>query len=925
MSGYSSFEGENAKMRKNFEGSGKVRPGVKPVVMVLLAVVMACAAGMAAGRRSSPARAVAREVSANGDVLRSTLKNGLRVVVVRDTLAPVVTTVVNYRVGSNEAPEGFPGMAHALEHMMFRGSPGLDANQLADISAAMGGDSNADTQQTVTQYFFTVPSEDLDVALHIESIRMSAADNSDKEWAQERGAIEQEVAQDLSNPEYVFYTKLLQAMYRGTPYAHDALGTRPSFDTTTGAMLRDFYNTWYAPNNAILVIAGDVEPQAVLAKVKQLFGDIPSKKLPERPAVNLQPVAARTLQLPTDLPYGLALISFRMPGYGDKDFAAAEILSDVLSSQRGTLYALVPEGKALFAGFSIEGLPGTGLGYAIAAFPKGADTATLVKQVNDILAEDVKNGLPADLVEAAKRREAAEAEFRRNSIAGLAMSWSDALAIKGLNSPDEDVEAIMKVTPEDVNRVARQYLSFDHAITAVLSPQPSGKPISSKSFGGRESFAPSETKAVELPVWAKTALARLDVPESTVHPVVTKLPNGLKLIVQPESVSDTVSVYGDVRNNPDLETPPQQEGVDGVLSDLFSYGTESLDRIAYQKALDDIAADESAGTRFSVSVLADHFDRGVELLADNVLHPALPEKAFVSVQRQNAAAVAGQLESPDFLTSLAINAALFPATDPSLRKATPQTVMSLKLADVRNYYSHVFRPDLTTIVVIGKVTPEVAQKAIEKYFGSWTATGPAPRTDYPAVPENNPSATNVPDQSRVQDQVTLAQTVTMTRFSPDYYPLELGNHVLGGGFYATRLYRDLREKHGLVYYVGVSLGAGRTRSVYSVSYACDPPNVSKARAIVVRNLTEMQTTPVGPSELRQAKALLLREIPLGESSTGRIAGGLLSRATIGLPLDEPTVAAHRYMGLTAAQVQAAFKKWVRPGDLAQVVEGPKPQ
>ena len=521
--------------------------------------------------------------------------------------------------------------------------------------------------------------------------------------------------------------------------------------------------------------------------------------------------------------------------------------------------------------------------------------------------------------------EAAEAEFQRNSISGLAFAWSNALAVEGLNSPEEDVAAIMKVTPQDVNRVARQYLSPDHAITAVLTPQPSGKPISNKSFGGRESFAPSETKAVELPAWAKTALARLRVPESTVHPVVTKLPNGLKLIVQPESVSNTVSVYGHVRNNADLETPKNQEGVDSVLSDLFSYGTQSLDRIAYQKALDDIAADESAGTHFSISVLSSHFDRGVALLADNVLHPALPEKAFVSVQRQTAAAVAGQLQSPDFLTSQAINAALFPATDPSLRKATPKSVMSLTLGDVRNYYNHVFRPDLTTIVVIGKVTPAEARKAIESYFGKWTATGPVPNTDYPAVPNNKPSATNVPDKSRVQDQVTLSETVKMTRFSPDYYALQLGDHVLGGGFYASRLYRDLREKHGLVYYVGVSLGAGRTRTVYSVNYACDPPKVSQARTMIVRDLQQMQKAPVTPNELHQAKALLLREIPLGESSMGRIAGGLLSRAGIGLPLDEPTIAAHRYMTLTAAEVKAAFAKLIRPEDFTQVVEGPKPK
>ncbi len=150
-------------------------------------------------------------------VLRATLDNGLRVVIVPNDLAPVATIIVNYLVGSNEAPPGFPGMAHAQEHMMFRGNPGLSANQLANITAAMGGKFDADTQQTITQYFFTVPSDDLEVALHIEAIRMRDVLDSETLWSQERGAIEQEVAQDLSNPQYVFFTKLLAAMFKGTP------------------------------------------------------------------------------------------------------------------------------------------------------------------------------------------------------------------------------------------------------------------------------------------------------------------------------------------------------------------------------------------------------------------------------------------------------------------------------------------------------------------------------------------------------------------------------------------------------------------------------------------------------------------------------------------------------------------------------------
>lgn len=866
------------------------------------------------------------EPASSENVLRATLPNGLQVVIVRDPLAPVVTTVMNYKVGSDEAPAGFPGTAHAQEHMMFRGGPGLDADQLAEISAAMGGDFDADTQDTVTQYFFTVPAEDVDVALHVEAQRMSGIDNSQAQWDKERGAIEQEVAADISNPFYVFYAKVLSTMFAGTPYDHDALGTRPSFDKTTAAMLKEFYDTWYAPNNAVYIITGDVNPPAVLAQVKTLFASIPKKQIPERSAVNLSTVQSKTLNLGTDFPFGVAAITYRMPGTDSSDYAAAQVLSDVLSSQRGSLYALVPQGKALFAEFSnFTNLPKAGLGIALAGYPKGGDGAALVTNIQQILADDLKNGVPADLVEAAKAHELADAAFRANSISGLAFEWSNAVAAEGRTSPQDDVAAVQKVTVDDVNRVAREYLQPDHAITAILTPESSGKPISQKSFGGQESFAPSSVKPVALPEWASAAVSRVSIPEMPVHPVSSTLSNGIKLIVVPESVSNTVSVFGRIKSNSDLEEPQGQEGVSTVLGQLFEYGTTNLDRIAFRKALDDIAANESAGSSFSLQVLPSHFDRGLQLLADNELHPAMPAQAFKIVQMQTARSVAGELQSPAFLAELAVDKGLYPPTDPELRHATPQTVGLLTLADAQQYYSRVFRPDLTTIVVIGKISPDEAKSEIEKYFGDWKAAGSAPQTDYPKAPNNKPSTNAVPDKSRVQDEVTLAETLELNRFSPAYYALELGNHVLGGGFYAMRFYRDLRMNGGLVYFVGSNFDFGRTRTTYTVTYACDPPNVSKARNIVVRDLEAMRSSPVSDHELQQAKALVLREIPLSESSVQSIAGGLLSRSLIGLPLNEPELAARRYVKLTARDVQDAFQKWIRPGDLVQVTQGPNPQ
>jgi zinc protease len=881
----------------------------------------ASSAGLSASAPDQPSAAPPEQT-----VLRATLPNGLRVILVRNTLAPVVATSMTYLVGSDEAPAGFPGTAHALEHMMFRGSPGLSADQLADIGSVMGGNFNANTRESLTQYLFTVPSEDLDVALHIEALRMQALLATNADWDQERGAIEQEVAQDLSNPSYQLYEQLRAAMFAGTPYEHDALGTRPSFDRTTAQTLRDFHATWYAPNNAILVVVGDLDPPAAMARVRDLFGAIAPKTLPPFPQVIPQPAHRAVLRVSTDQPTGSLLLAMRVPGLRDPDVPALEVLADVLSSHRFGLYGLVPEGKAIDAGFAIDPLPQAGIAYAELSFPKGADARALEVEVRAILSRVLHYGVDPALVEAAKLQERRETEFLKNSIAGLASVWSEAVALYGLQSPDEDLERIEKVSVADVNRVARRYLDLTHAVSAVMIPEGTGRPVAGGGgFGGQESIALGEAHPTALPDWAESALTRLEVKPSTLQPVVTTLANGLTLVVQPTSVSDTVSVYGHIRNRAEVEAAPAQQGIASVLDQLLTYGSQKLDRLRFEEALDAIGAEEHAGTDFGVQVLAGDFERGVALLADNQLHPAMPRPALSVATTQYAQIVAARIRSSGYLSQRALRAGIFPADDPSLREATPEGVRALSLEDVRAYFGKVYRPDLTTIVVVGNVTAERARTVIERYFGPWAASGPKPDTELPAVPDNHRAAVAVPDVTRVQDYVMLAHSMSLTRSDPDYYALELGNTVLGGGFYSTRLSIDLRKNSGLVYGVGSTLQVGRTRGVYLLNYACDPQNVSKAEHIAVQEIRNMQAAPVSADELLRAKALLLRRIPLSESSVDEIAHGVLERRDLELPLDEPAIAARRYIALDAGAVQAAFRRWLRPDDLVRVTQGPAPQ
>lgn len=891
-------------------------------------------------------------------VTRTTLRNGLRVVIVPDPLAPVVSIYENYQVGADETPAGFPGMAHAQEHMTFRGCSGLSGDQIDAIFAQLGDDNNAYTRQNVTQYVVTVPTHDLEAALRLDSSCMKGVADSQKQWEMERGAIEQEVASDLSDPSYRLMTRIDRALFAGTPYALDAVGTKRSFDATSGKMLKQFHDRWYAPNNATLVIAGDVDPEATIATIRKLYEPIPRHPIPARPAIKFRPVKSQSFTLPSDDPYILTAVAFRMPGTDSPDFAATTILEDVLASQRGAIYGLVPAGKALDAGFELgESYRKASMGLAYAAIPTNANASAMDATLRKLLAEVAAKGVSAELVETAKRIEIADAEFERNSIPDLAELWSQALAAEGRDSPQQDIDAIKRVTVADVNRVAKRYLVDANAIVGTLRPEPSGAPIAGKGFGGRKKVASASLSgkgfggrkkatsapvagkrlgssekvssapaiAVHLPAWAESKLRDLTVPEWNLHPSDTTLPNGIRLIVQTDRTTPTVTLLGKVRETAEMQTPPGKDGVYTVLDGLFSYGSTSMDRLAFQKALDDIAATESAGDDFSLQVLKQDFDRGLQLLADNELHPALPASAFKVVQQQTSQYVADLIESPDYRAEIAAWQALLPNKDPQLRHPTPHSVDSLTLDDVKSYYQTTFRPDFTTIVIIGDLTPDEARIAIEKYFGEWKAVGTKPALDLPPVPPNHAAAIEVPDSASAQDGVGLYEELPMNRFNPDYYALQVGNSVLGDGFYASRLYRDLREKTGYVYDVSNELDAGRTRTTFSISYGCDHHNVSKARTLVARDLRQMQAADVTPAELQQAKALLLRQIPLQEADEETVAQGLLERAGFGLPLDEPVLAARRYESISAEQVRLAFAKWIRPDDFVQVILGPVPQ
>lgn len=545
--------------------------------------------------------------------------------------------------------------------------------------------------------------------------------------------------------------------------------------------------------------------------------------------------------------------------------------------------------------------------------------------MRDVIDAYRKSGVPDDLVEASKRREISQLEFNANSIEEQAFQWSEAVAVQRLSSPDAMENAFANVTTADVNRVLRAYLDNNRVVAAYAVPKNSGATGAGGSGPGKEdNMVPPKTHQ-PLPVWAQDILKHLSVPPKTLSPTSMTLANGIRLIVQPETITKTVVVSGQIENNPFVQEPIDQRGINDLTTGLFPFGTTTYSRVQFQTELDKISATVSAGTDFGVEVLSKDFDRGVQLLADDELHPAFDPKSFAIVQGQEVGQMRGEVTSPDYLAQVALNNALYPPDDPYRNFATVKSVSSVTLDDVKSWYAAAYRPDLTTIVVIGDTTPDAARATIEKYFGAWAASGPKPKTEAPPVPPNTSAQVVVPAHGRVQSSVELVELNDVRRTDPDWAPLLLANTALTGGFYSSILYHDLREVHGYAYSVGSALHTGKTRSSFQVTYACDPQNILPAEAAIVADLQRVQTTPLSETDLLRAKALLLGDVPIQQASYSGVSTMFLRYSSQGLPLDQYQLDAQNYLSASAAQVQAAFAKWIRPTGFVRIVTGPGPK
>ncbi|HEY0613334.1 MAG TPA: pitrilysin family protein, partial [Candidatus Elarobacter sp.] len=540
------------------------------------------------------------------------------------------------------------------------------------------------------------------------------------------------------------------------------------------------------------------------------------------------------------------------------------------------------------------------------------------------MADALAKGMDPDLFEASKRSELAGMTYARDSIVGLGDAIGANMVFPGDTDPSQFDALYGAITRDESNAVARRVYA-KASVVAVLQPgasnaraaqPPSGVTSSvSDNFAERTSNGP-----LVQPAWMKAGLAKPLTLRSAVAPTITTLPNGMRLLVQRVATNPTVFVDGLVRTSPQFD-PRGKEGVGELTSSLMDWGSAKYDYDAQRKAGDDRAAELSFGTSFSAHGRSRDFPALLDVLADDVKHPLLPADKFELVRSQLAAFAGRRALQAGYEAERQFDAALYPAGDPALRVPTERSIAALSLDDVKAYHAQYVRPDLTTLVVVGDVDPAEVAQQVQRAFGDWTASGPAPDPHLPPIPLPLPQKRVVTTAS--QDVTVQLGAPALPRTSPDYDPLTLANAIYGGnGSLESRLFREVREKRGLVYGATSSLQANRDRGTFTVSFSAVPSKIDAAEAVVRAELKRMQTEDVSADELARAKTRVVATQLNAEQATSAIAGDLLRIGLDELPASYYSTLAARYASITIADVKRAAQTWFHPDNLVEVRVGP---
>ena len=851
---------------------------------------------------------------------RFVLKNGLTLLVHEDHKAPIVAVNIWYHVGSKNERPGRTGFAHLFEHLMFNGSEHFNDDYFQPFERIGATDQNGTTNNDRTNYFENVPTTALDVALWMESDRMGhllgAIDTL--KLNEQRGVVQNEKRQGENQP----YGKVNMLMTEGTypaghPYSWSVIGSMQDLDAAKLDDVKEWFRTYYGPNNAVIVLAGDITPETARQKVEQFFGDIPAT-----PPIAKQDVwiARRTGShrevMQDRVPQGRIYKEWNIPQFGSADGDYLDLVTDVLAAGKTSrLYKrLVYDEQIATDVAAYVDLREIGGQLVIRATAKpGGDLARAERAIDEELARFIKSGPTASELRRVKTQSRANFIRGIERIGGFG-GKSDVLAVNEVYAGSADHyqvtrQRIAAATAANLQSAAARWLT-DGDWTLEVHPYP--------TFEAAASGAD------------RTKLPEAGTPPEARFPAIARatLPNGLKIVLaERHSIPQVnLTLLVDAGYAADQFAAP---GTASLALDMLDEGTTRRTALQISDTLSQLGANLGTGSQLDVSsvqlsTLKENLDPALDVFADVVLNPSFPQADFQRQQRQRLARIQREKVQPVQMALRVFPQLLYGANhaygNPLTGSGTEASVSGMTRDDLVRFHRTWFKPNHATLVIVGDVSMAEIQPKLTRLFSRWQA-GDVPQKNVGTVADQPRPLVYILDRPGAEQSIIFAADLAPPKANPREYAIEAMTSLLGGQF-TSRVNMNLREGKHWSYGAFTLVWDARGQRPF-IAYA--PVQTDKTKESMIEVDRELRgilgPRPVTPDELAKAQANLTLTLPGNWETMEAVQGSLEQLVTFGLDDHYYETYAQRVRALTIPDAAGAAQEAIRPDHLVWVVVG----
>ena len=880
-----------------------------------------------------------------GSIEEYTLKsNGLQILLLPEHSSPTLTFMVTYRVGSKNEVTGSTGATHILEHLMFKGTSQRDrskGNNVDQLLERTGARYNATTWLDRTNYYENLGSDQLPTVVEMEADRMRNLLLREEDRQTEMTVVRNEFERGENSPIQALYKEIYQAAFVAHPYHHSTIGHRSDIEKVSIEKLREFYNTFYWPDNATLSIIGDFKPVDALLLVKQSFGVYPRAPKPIPTVYTEEPpqsgprrvVVKRAGQL------GVVAIAHKIPAATHADYAALTLLSAILTDGKNSrLYKAVTDhnlstGVDADTGFNSDPT----LHIIFAPLAPGARHDEVEKIMVQELERLKKDGVSETELKAAIAKTRADAAYKRDGSFAVAGNLNECIAAGDWSLFYTLDEATLGVTIADIRRVANTYLNGDQSTTGWFVPTAAGATTAALGKAASRVGSPSyyrnpDELSAALPAQAGSGEAGPKAGGgSKIAPNARRMKiAGIDVIAYPTGVKDVVSLRASMpggrsaagSGNPAI---PMLTGM------LLDQGTRSQDKFSIAEKLEAVGAsiDFSAGTdllEISAKSLKKDVPLVLDLLAEQLRMPAFSADEFSKVKAQYAGSIKRRLENTDFRAADAFSRAAYPPGHPNRNPAPEDLLLAIeaaKLEDVIVFHRAHYGPGQMTLVVVGDLDLGQLAPALNKAFSGWQGGSKVVPAALASVADA-PRSQELSMADKTSVSVVMGQATGLRYSDPDYQALRLATAILGDGF-TSRLMSQVRDKEGLTYDVGAWMAndmfnGGDWRITASFSPALLEKGIASTRRQF--DLWYEQGTTVAEVEAR--KSSLIGTFKVNLATTEGMANSLLAAINRGYDVSWLDDLPLKVAALTHEQVNLAIRKYLKPDQMFLIRAGTFP-